>query len=274
MIQKRQQSWMGKTARSLSFWGGAASFSLGLLSLPSLVFNLGSAALLAFGGTAMALPILWDRFDGWGRVPRRLHEVSDHRRPPVPSWWKKLRISLAACLALGAAVGTGLSIAMAAAIWNTPPENATVIVLGCKVYGSQPSPMLQRRLNTALKYLEANPESVVVCSGGQSAGDPYSEAKVMAQYLYDHKISQERIFLEEKSTSTAENLTFSAQIIRDNGLPTEIALATDGFHQLRSQIFSRKNGLKPSALPASTSWNVIPCYWVREWLGLAKALFQ
>lgn len=274
MIQKRQHSWIGKTARSLSFCGGAASFSLGLIALPSLVFNLGSAALFAFGGTAIALPFFWNRFDGWGRVPRRLHEVSDRRKPPVPSWWKKLRIALAACLVLGTCVGAGLSIAMVAAIRNTPPENGTVIVLGCKVYGSQPSPMLQRRLNTALKYLNANPESPVICSGGLSAGDPYSEAKVMAQYLYDHGIPQERIYLEERSTSTAENIAFSAQIIRDYGLPSQIALATDGFHQLRGQIFSRKNGLQPGALPAPTSWNVIPCYWVREWLGLAKAFIE
>ena len=273
MIQKRQHSWIGKTARSLSFCGGAASFSLGLIALPSMVFNLGSAALFAFGGTAIALPFFWNRFDGWGRVPRRLHEVSDRRKPPVPSWWKKLRIALATCL-LGTCVGAGLSIAMVAAIRNTPPENGTVIVLGCKVYGSQPSPMLQRRLNTALKYLNANPDSPVICSGGLSAGDPYSEAKVMAQYLYDHGIPQERIYLEERSTSTAENIAFSAQIIRDHGLSSQIALATDGFHQLRSQIFSRKNGLQPGALPAPTSWNVIPCYWVREWLGLAKAFIE
>lgn len=274
MIQKRQHSWIGKTARSLSFCGGAASFSMGLAALPSIVFNLGTAALFAFGGTAIALPFLWDRFDGWGRVPRRLHEVSDRRRPPVPYWWKKLRIALAICLALAACAGTGLSIAMAAAIQNTPPENATVIVLGCKVYGSQPSPMLQRRLDEALKYLNSNPGSPVICSGGQSAGDPYSEAKVMALYLYEHGIPQERIYLEEKSTSTAENLEFSAKIIRDNGLSSQIALATDGFHQLRSQIFSRKNALQPGALPARTSWNIIPSYWVREWMGLAKSLFQ
>lgn len=251
---------------------GGISILLGVMPIPFMVFNTGAAAFLLFGVAAILTAALWDRFDGWGRVPRRLHEVSDLRRPPAPRWWRMTRLALSLCLVLALAGGGVLSLAMGAAIGQTPGENATVVVLGCRVYGDQPSLMLQRRLNAALEYLNIHPQAAVVCSGGQTAGDPYSEAAVMANYLVQRGVSPERIYLEEQSASTAQNIGNSAEIIRQNGLPLQIAIATDGFHELRAQLYARKNGLDGRALPAVTPWGIAPAYWVREWFGLAKAV--
>lgn len=47
-----------------------------------------------------------------------------------------------------------------------PKENATLIVLGCKVYGEHASRSLRERLDAALIYLEENPDSQCIVSGG------------------------------------------------------------------------------------------------------------
>ncbi|MBQ2388241.1 MAG: YdcF family protein, partial [Clostridia bacterium] len=102
---------------------------------------------------------------------------------------------------------------MIAASVDTPPENATVIVLGCQVKGDKPSTMLRDRCRSALNFLNANPNSVCVASGGQGNGENISEAKAIFNFLTENGISLDRIYLDEKSTNTSENLSFSADII-------------------------------------------------------------
>lgn len=56
-------------------------------------------------------------------------------------------------------------------------------------------------------------------------------------------IAPGRIYLEDASISTEENLAFSAEVIRREGLPTEVAIASDNFHQLRAGVWAEKDGL-------------------------------
>lgn len=161
---------------------------------------------------------------------------------------------------------------MAASAANTPPENATVIVLGCKVNGDTPSKMLYDRSQSALEYLNENPDAVCVASGGKGNGENISEAQAICNFLTENGISPDRIYLEEKSTTTAENLSFCADIIAENGLPTEVAVASDNFHQLRASIFADKNGLQAYSLGCATYPFVSLGYWAREIFAVYKAV--
>ena len=161
---------------------------------------------------------------------------------------------------------------MIAASVDTPPENATVIVLGCQVKGDKPSTMLRDRCRSALNFLNANPNSVCVASGGQGNGENISEAKAIFNFLTENGISPERIYLDEKSTNTSENLSFSADIIKENGLATDVAIASDNFHQLRAEIFAKKNGLTAYSAGNPTYLFVAPGYWAREILAVYKAV--
>ena len=161
---------------------------------------------------------------------------------------------------------------MIAASVDTPPENATVIVLGCQVKGDKPSRMLYDRCQSALNFLKANPKSVCVASGGQGNGENISEAKAIFNFLTENGISADRIYLDEKSTNTSENLSFSADIIKENGLPTDVAIASDNFHQLRAEIFAKKNGLTAYSAGNPTYLFVAPGYWTREILAVYKAV--
>ena len=72
--------------------------------------------------------------------------------------------------------GIVLSGFMIAASSNSPPSYATVVVLGCKVNGRDPSLMLQRRLEAALPYIKDHPEIPCIVSGGQENNEEISEA--------------------------------------------------------------------------------------------------
>lgn len=202
-------------------------------------------------------------------------------RDPLWQWLQKLREHKAGKITLsviGGVIAAGLllclvlSIMMGAAANRKPKqEPAAVIVLGCKVNGTQPSLMLSRRLNAAYDYLTANPDVPVLVSGGQGSNEDISEAQCMAEYLMEKGIAAERILLEDKSTSTSENLRFSKAILEEQGITGEYMLATDAFHQYRAQYLAKQEGMTCCAVSAETSWYLLPTYWVREWFGILHA---
>ena len=61
-------------------------------------------------------------------------------------------------------------------------------------------------------------------------------------------------------------------IIKENGLATDVAIASDNFHQLRAEIFAKKNGLTAYSAGNPTYLFVAPGYWTREILAVYKAV--
>ena len=91
----------------------------------------------------------------------------------------------------------------------------------------------------------------------------------MRDYLAEKGISPDRIIMEDRSTTTDENLRFSYELIQKNALPEHITIVTDGFHQLRSDMKARRLGMEAYNISAHTPWWLTPTYWVREWFGIA-----
>ena len=56
------------------------------------------------------------------------------------------------------------------------------------------------------QYLNENPKLQCILSGGQGANEEISEAKCMYQYLVSKGIDPHRLYQEDKSTSTRENI--------------------------------------------------------------------
>jgi uncharacterized SAM-binding protein YcdF (DUF218 family) len=176
------------------------------------------------------------------------------------------------CYAAALAFCLGTVAVMAKAAQNDGGDGGTVIVLGCKVRGSTPSRLLYDRCEAARGYLEANPDAVCVAAGGQGAGEDISEAESIFQVLTIRGVAPERIYLEESSTNTEENLANAAEIIAANGLSTDVVIATDAFHQFRAARYAKKAGLNPTAAPSATYLPVMPGYWAREILAVWKAI--
>lgn len=167
-------------------------------------------------------------------------------------------VVFAVCLAIV------LSMLMVKGATNAPKGNETLIVLGCRVYGENPSLSLRERLDAAYKYLETHPKSYCVVSGGQGTGEDISEAECMYRYLTERGIDGERIFKEEKSTSTRENIAFSMRVIEENNLPGEIAIATSEYHQYRVSLIAKDLGVKNTAVSGLTAPWLFPTFYVRE----------
>lgn len=155
-----------------------------------------------------------------------------------------------------------------------PPEDATVVVLGCRVnQDGTLSEMLRRRLDIAADYLLAHPESACITSGGQGPKEPGPEAVYMRDYLIQKGVAPERIYPERASSNTSENIRFSHDLLRQEGLSPRLVIATEGFHQLRAGYFAASEGLESTPLSCMSPWHVLPMYLLREYMGLAKAFF-
>ncbi len=153
-------------------------------------------------------------------------------------------------------------------MYDAPKTEKPVVVLGCQVKNSGPSLMLRHRLDATYAYLQEHQNVPVIVCGGQGADEPMSEAQCMYEYLVNKGISSERIYREDTSTSTYENLRNAKGILQQHGMGTDITIVTDGFHQLRADMIAKKLSLKTSHVSADTSWYLVPVYWVREWLGV------
>ena len=197
---------------------------------------------------------------------------------PVISNNKTVRImvsviaGLAAVLVVAAVIISVLMV-MAAESQVSDENSGTVIVLGCRVKGDVPSLMLNRRINAAYKYLEKNPGTICIASGGQGGDELVSEAECIKNVLVKRGISPDRIIMEDKSTSTDENIRFSMQKMEENGLTGGAVIVTNDFHQLRAKMICQKYGLEVSAVSAETSLYLLPTYWVREWFGVVYQFF-
>ena len=88
-----------------------------------------------------------------------------------------------------------------------------IIVLGAHVDGTRMTLALLERTRRALLYLEENPGTRAVLSGGKGDGERISEAEAMYRYLTEHGIDGGRLIREERSTNTKENLDYSLELI-------------------------------------------------------------
>lgn len=165
------------------------------------------------------------------------------------------------------------------ALWagNTPIEDNgpnTVIVLGCRAYEGKPSVMLQGRINVAYEYLATHPESCGVCSGGlDEIDEPMTQGEVIKTELMAMGIEEQRLLVDGKSEDTKENLRFSAELIEENDLPRQVAIATDNFHEYRAAGYAKSCGLMPFSLGCHSPWYLAPGYYCREMMAVLADVF-
>ena len=175
-----------------------------------------------------------------------------------------------------------------------------IIILGAHVNGIIPSRALMSRIMAAYEYMKDNPSTKAVLTGGQGRGEQIAEAFCMKRELLKLGIEEERLFLEDKSTTTEENITFAKRIIADhvsalhdavqlgdetltdNKNQTDpafyrnidklhVTIVTNDFHALRGMWIARKSAFKKiDSIGASSSLIMKPHYYTREILSWIK----
>ncbi len=148
----------------------------------------------------------------------------------------------------------------------------TVIVLGCAVRGDRVSIALAKRLDKAYEYHLKNPDAVIIVSGGQGAQEDISEALAMKRYLVEKGVPEEKIIMEDKSTSTITNFKNSYDIMFERNLPVHSTVfVTNAFHVYRSAEYAESYGFKEiKHLGTDIIWYTVPMNYMREMLAVVK----
>ncbi len=147
-----------------------------------------------------------------------------------------------------------------------------VIVLGAQIRGERITKSLKKRLDAAYEYYADNKDIIIIVSGGQGDGEATSEAFAMKSYLEEKGIPSDIIIMEDKSTSTDENLKFSYDIIRNRGDDdANILICSNNFHIFRAVRLARHIGMKNAEGLAADSDNILlVSYMVRDSLAVFK----
>ena len=179
----------------------------------------------------------------------------------------------AVCL-LFTSVAAAIGGRMVAAAFTVPraEEEATLVVLGCYVRGTKVEKSLRRRLEAALVYLRENPDARAVLCGGQGKGEDITEAQAEYEWLTARGIDGARLYLEDTSENTKQNLANAAQIIARENLPRRVVIATQFYHEYRAFLYAKAAGLDPAAKSAPCGFFEAPTYFIREIAGVMKYL--
>ena len=184
---------------------------------------------------------------------RLIHILSAHMLTAA----KFLHLALTAgvCLGLLAALVTG-TVIYYASLGSAETACDYIVVLGCGVNGTEPSLSLQNRIDAAYEYLTAHPEAICVVSGGQGPGEDITEAACMKRELSEMGISPARIWEEDKSTSTIENLKFSLAVIEANAgvRPDTVGIVSSEYHLCRAGLMAKSLGVSAVGIPGKTTW--------------------
>jgi uncharacterized SAM-binding protein YcdF (DUF218 family) len=149
------------------------------------------------------------------------------------------------------------------------PDLDYIIVLGSQVKPSGPALVTRLRLDKAYEYASANPDTIIIVSGGQGSNEPASEASVMKDYLVNRGIDENRIIMEDKSTNTSENLQFSKALLDTEN--SSVGIVTSEFHIFRALAIAKKCGYSDTyGIPARSVRTYLPNNMIRETVGLTK----
>ena len=102
--------------------------------------------------------------------------------------WERLpqpaRVTVLAVLGVGLACFVAVECFIVSGFFAEGSGNLPyIVVLGAQMKENGPSVALAKRLDRAYEYLQENPDTFCVLSGGKGANEPVSEAEGMYAYL-------------------------------------------------------------------------------------------
>lgn len=184
-----------------------------------------------------------------------------------------------------------------------------IIIHGAGLDGPRPTPLLAGRIDKALElWNKQHQHGKFVVSGGQGADEVVSEAQAMRNYLLEKGVSADAILMEDKSTTTWENLRYSLAIInadRATGVDATssaavassgdvtttasdastsdasgtvtssgdftTAVVTSDFHVFRCAEYAHNLGIKADGIGSHTKGWYWPTAFIREFIAITKA---
>ncbi|AIQ13207.1 hypothetical protein PDUR_15780 [Paenibacillus durus] len=187
--------------------------------------------------------------------------------------FKRIMVFTAAVLLIaGMLWSTYVLIIINQAETTSPMKKADVgIILGASMWGDEPSPGLKERLDYGLKLYKQGFFSRFIVSGGlDKPGYRYTEGQGMRNYLIAGGVPDSAIAVENKATSTYENLLFSREIMQREHWSTAVVI-THTFHGRRALEVAEELGFENPELGLTDSESMsMAKYKTREILAYTK----
>ncbi|MCR5558010.1 MAG: YdcF family protein [Butyrivibrio sp.] len=175
------------------------------------------------------------------------------------------------------------------------PDLDYIILLGAQMRSSGPSVIYRYRLDKAMEYLEENPDTIIVTTGGQGTNENVSEGRGGEIYLLSHGVNEAQLMSETMSKDTVENIEFALEMIEESEVNKRlyqsadnsnadidgdfkedrdnlrIGIVTNGFHVFRGiHIAKGLTDADVCGIAAYMQPQYIPNNLVRETLGIIR----
>ena len=152
-----------------------------------------------------------------------------------------------------------------------------IIVLGAGLNRDKVTPLLASRIEAGIKLYNKQLKKydhapTLIMSGGQGSDELISEAQAMANYINEKGYQPKKVYLEDRSTTTRENILYSQELAskKDNIASfhsKKVVVATNNYHLLRAGILARNLGLSFRGIGAQTKFYYLPTAFIREYIG-------
>ena len=148
-----------------------------------------------------------------------------------------------------------------------------IIILGSKIRKDGTlTPLLKGRVDKAIdfgnKQYELTKKKIIyVPSGGKGHDETIAEAEAIKNYLLEKGIKENQIIIEDKSTSTIENMKYSKEKIEDINKNANVSFSTTNYHVFRSGVIANEQGLDCEGMGSKTKWYFYSNALIREFIA-------
>jgi uncharacterized SAM-binding protein YcdF (DUF218 family) len=177
-----------------------------------------------------------------------------------------LKRALAATVAVSAGTwAAGMGFVLTRQDWPAPRAADAVVVLGTSAtVRGHPSPCMRVRVAEGVRLVDQGVAPFLIVSGGLDPRDGIVEAEAMRDLAEELGLAPDRILMEDRATSTIENLEYSVRLLASRGLAGRIVVTTEPFHLPRAMWAARRLGIDADGAPSGRCPGRGPGWMLRE----------
>jgi len=120
-----------------------------------------------------------------------------------------------------------------------------IIVLGAGVWGDEPSPILEDRINEGIKLYQNKLSNKIIMSGDHGQED-YDEVNIMKEYAIEKGVQSEDIFMDHAGFSTYESIYRAKEIFKAK----KVIIVTQEYHLYRALYIANELGIEAYGVSA------------------------
>lgn len=146
---------------------------------------------------------------------------------------------------------------------------AAGVVLGAGVRDSQPTPILQERLDAAINLYKNGKVPLLIMSGADWGRD-YNEVEVMRDYAIAHGIPEDKVLMDHGGYITYDSVMRAKDVYKKS----PVIFVTQRYHMPRTLFLANAGGLEAIGfMPTEVQYHMQYKYSSREVLARVKNFF-